>query len=134
MFDIDNLIERWEDVGLLDGLPERLKGIVSLKYELITKIIVENDHYIDETHLLNCIFPIVYRIYNGGKVILNEEDFVSEVYHFFNTSTQLMREIEISYPQSDVEAEMTAIFVERYDVNKEIKNIEPIKWINRHKL
>jgi hypothetical protein len=29
---------------------------------------------------------------------------------------------------------MTVIFVERYDVNKEIKNIEPIKWINRHKL
>ena len=45
-----------------------------------------------------------------------------------------MREIEISYPQSDVEAEMAAIFVERYDVNKEIKNIKPIKWINRHKL
>lgn len=131
MFDIDNLIERWELGGLLDGLPERLKGIVSLKYDLITKIIVENDHYIDDTHLLNCIFSIVYKIYNGGKVILNEEDFVSEVYHFFNTNIQLMRELEINHPQSDVELEMTAIFVERYGV---YKNIEPIKWINRHKL
>ena len=47
MFDIDNLIERWEDVGLLDGLPERLKGIVSLKYELIDSVCL---FYIAECH------------------------------------------------------------------------------------
>ena len=60
MFNIEELIEKWQELGFLEQMPENLKPNVALKYELVANYIVSNDSYMDNTTLPNCIFPIIY--------------------------------------------------------------------------
>lgn len=124
MFDIEEITNKWVELGFLEQLSEQLKPIVALKYELTAHCLIDNDEYVSNTMLQSVIFPIIHRIYKQGKTISNVETFVRQVYVFFVNNRD--------YPAHpvDMEAEMCALFVEQY---KPENTIEPIKWINKHK-
>jgi len=131
MFNIDELIQKWDSIGLLGPLPNRIKPTVALKYELIAMYIIDNEELIDNVMLTNCIFPIAYRIYNNDRTIGDIKDFVNQVNNFFIYNRELIRDLNY-YPNVDVEAEMCSIFVEQY--YPPVKDIKPMKYINKHRL
>lgn len=130
MFNIEEIIEKWEKIGLLDGLLQNQKRILALKYELAAHCVIDNDVYADNHNTVSCLFPIIYRVYSSGKKIGDIESFVREVHEFFVNNSEMMQDLN-GYFNIDSEAEMCALFVERY---KWEENFEPIKWINKHKL
>lgn len=129
MFNIEELIEKWQELGFLEQMPENLKPNVALKYELVAIFLMDNDGYLDNTMLLNMSFPIIYRIYKQGKTIPDVESFIRQLSMFIGTNHETIQDLN-SFPNVDVEAEMCALFVEQW---KSGKTIEPIKWINKHK-
>lgn len=131
MFNIDELIQKWDSIGLLGTLPNRLKPNVALKYELIAMYIIDNEELIDNVMLTNCIFPIAYRIYNNERTIGDIKDFVNQVNNFFIYNRELIQDLNV-YPNVDVEMEISSIFVERY--YPPVKDIKPMKYINKHRL
>ena len=132
MFDINELIEKWDSIGLLEFLPDRVKPNIVLKYELIAMYIVDNEDLIDNVMLTNCIFPMIYRLYYNGKRINDIESFVNEVEEFISENIESIQDLKSVYG-FDVEAEMCSLFVQQYISDQKIE-IEPIKWINKHKL
>ncbi len=129
MFNIEEITQKWQELGLLEQIPENLKPIVALKYELVTICIVSNDSYLNSTMLQNTIFPIIYRIYKQGKTISNVETFVRQAHEFFLNNREATEDLS-GWSDIDVEAEMCALFVEQWESEKVI---EPMKWINKHK-
>lgn len=125
MFDIEEITNKWCELGFLEQMPENLKPIVALKYELVANYIVSNDSYMDNT----IVFPIIYRIYKQGKTISNVKTFVRQAHEFFLNNRELIQDLS-AFSNVDMEAEMCALFVEQY---KSENIIEPIKWINKHK-
>jgi len=129
MFDVEEITNKWCDLGFLEQMPENLKSIVALKYELVANHMLSNDSYMDDTTLSNSIFPIIYRIYKQGKTIPNVETFIRQTHGFFLNNREIMRDFPV-FPGVDMEAEMCALFVEQWKSRKEI---EPIKWVSKHK-
>ena len=132
MFDINELIEKWDSIGLLEFLPDRVKPNIVLKYELIAMYIIDNEDLIDNVMLTNCIFPMIYRLYYNRKRINDVESFVNEVEEFISENIESIQDLKSVYGV-DVEAEMCSLFVQQYISDQKIE-IEPIKWINKHKL
>mgnify|MGYP003633135067 CR=1 FL=1 len=129
MFDIEEITNKWGELGFLEQLSEHLKPIIALKYELTAHYLIGNGDYLNDTMLQNVIFPIIYRIYKQGKTISNVETFVRQVHVFFINNREAMQDLT-AFSNIDMEAEMCALFVEQY---KSENTIEPIKWINKHK-
>ena len=129
MFDIEEITNKWCELGLLEQMPENLKPSVALKYELVANYIVSNDSYMDNTTLPNCIFPIIYRIYKQGKTIPDVESFIRQLSMFIGTNHETIQDLS-GWSDIDMESEMCGLFVEQW---KSGKTIEPIKYINRHK-
>ena len=78
MFDIEEITNKWYELGFLEQMPENLKPVLALKYELVANYVVSHDSYMGNTTLSNVIFPIVYRIYKKGKTIPNVESFIRQ--------------------------------------------------------
>jgi len=129
MFDIEEITNKWVELGFLEQLSEQLKPIVALKYELTAHCLIDNDEYVSNTMFQSVIFPIIYRIYKQGKTISNVETFVRQVYLFFVNNRELIQDLN-DFPSVDMEVEMCALFAEQY---KSENTIEPIKWVNKHK-
>ena len=130
MFDIDELIIKWGNIGLLQGLPERLHPIVVMKYEVASMYLVDLDLDMDNWTMSSTL-PLIYRVYNNGRSITNSKFFVNEVRSFFNNNQQLIQDLSV-YRNVDVEAEMCALFIEQY--YPPVKKVEPIKYIKKHRL
>lgn len=129
MLNIDELVIKWEQVGLLDGLPRNLKERLALKFELVAIFLMDNDGYLDNTMLLNMSFPVIYRIYKQGKTIPDVESFIRQLSMFICTNHETIQDLS-GWSDIDMEYEMCGLFVEQW---KSGKTIEPIKYINRHK-
>ena len=125
MFNIEELIKKWQELGFLEQMPENLKPVLALKYELVANYVVSHDSYMGNTTLSNVIFPIVYRIYKKGKTIPNVESFIRQAHEFFFNDRDLS-----GWSDTDVEAEMCALFVEHWEPQK---GLEPLKWVSKHK-
>ena len=125
MFDIEEITNKWYELGFLEQTPENLKPVLALKYELVANYVVSHDSYMGNTTLSNVIFPIVYRIYKKGKTILNVESFIRQAHEFFLNDRDLS-----GWSNTDVEAEMCALFVEQWESQK---GLEPLKWVNKHR-
>ena len=125
MFDIEEITNKWYELGFLEQMPENLKPVLALKYELVANYVVSHDSYMGNTTLSNVIFPIVYRIYKKGKTILNVESFIRQAHEFFLNDRDLS-----GCPNTDVEAEMCTLFVEHWESQK---GLEPLKWVNKHR-
>jgi hypothetical protein len=128
MFNIEELIKKWQELGFLEQMPENLKPNVALKYELASIFLMDNDGYLDNTMLLNMSFPVIYRIYRQGKTIPDVESFIRQLSMFIGTNRETMQ--DLTFSNVHVESEMCGLFVEQWESGK---TIEPIKYINRHK-
>lgn len=130
MFSMGHIRERWEELGFLKDLPERLKNVVALKFELLTLCILDNDDYIDNVTLTNIVFPIVHKIYREGGSIGEVKDFIIQLDKWFIENREMVQDLNL--PNSvDVEYHLCTLFVEQW---KSEKRIEPLKWVNKHKL
>lgn len=130
MFDIDELIIKWGNIGLLQGLPERLYPIVVMKYEVASMYLVDLDLDMNNWTMSSTL-PLIYRVYNNGRSITNSKFFVNEVRSFFNNNIQLIQDLSVHH-NVDVEAEMCSLFIETY--YPPVKRVEPIKYIKKHRL
>ena len=130
MFNIEEITQKWQELGFLEQIPENLKPLVALKFELTAEFLLNNDDYLDNTILLNLSFPIIHRIYRQGNTIPNLESFIRQLSMFIATNREIIRDLSVS-PGVDMEAEMCALFAEQW---KPYKMIKPLKWIRRHKL
>lgn len=131
MFNIEELIEKWGRIGLLQGLPEHLHPTIVLKYELTAMYLIDMDLNDDtQDPILTCTLPIISRIYSRGRTIGDPKDFINQVRTFFNDNYHLINQLDL-LNVIDVESEMCFIFVERY---YQKQKLEPIKMIIKHKL
>ena len=130
MFNIEELIEKWQELGFLEQMPENLKPLVALKFELTAEFLLNNDDYLDNTILLNMSFPLIHRMCRQGNTIPNVESFIRQLSMFIGTNHETIQGLS-AFPNVDMEAEMCALFAEQW---KPYKMIKPLKWIRRHKL
>ena len=129
MFNIEEITQKWQELGFLGQIPENLKPIVALKFELTAEFLLNDDDYLDNTILLNLSFPIIHRIYRQGNTIPDLESFIRQLSMFIGTNREIIRDLS-AFPNVDMEAEMCVLFTEQWESEN---TIEPIKWINKHK-
>ena len=129
MFNIEEITQKWQELGFLEQMPENLKPLVALKFELTAEFLLNNDDYLDNTILLNLSFPLIHRIYRQGNTIPDLESFIRQLSMFIGTNREIIRDLSV-FPGVDMEAEMCALFAEQWESRKEI---EPIKWVSKHK-
>jgi uncharacterized protein YqgQ len=130
MFDIDELTIKWGNIGLLQGLPERLYPVVVMKYELAAMYLVDLDLDMDNWAMSSTL-PLIYRVYNNGRSIGDPKVFVNGVRSFFNNNRELIQDLSVHH-NVDVEMEMCSLFIETY--YPPVKKVEPIKYIKKHRL
>jgi len=128
MFDIDEMIEKWGSIGLLDGLSDQLKRIAALKYEIVAIYLLDKGLDINNV-MLSCIFPIIYRIYRSGKNINDVESFINDLHIFIINISDYIDDLRVH--DIDVEVHLVQLFLEKY---KSKVNMEPSKLIIKHKL
>ncbi len=126
---MDEIREKWEELGLLKDLPEHLKNVVAFKFETLTICILNNDDYIDNTTLTSLVFPIVHRIYRKGGSIGEVKDFIIQLDEWFIENRQIVSDLNL-INHIDSESHLCSLFVEQY---KSENIIKPIRWVNKHK-
>ena len=132
--DLGEIIEKWEYLGFLEGLPEEFKGNTAMTYEKVTTILVgDGPLYGTGNFLITAIFPIIYRISKKGLIIKNVPDLIQKFDQFITDNRQVMDDM---YGMDfDVEAEMCRIFSEDYsEWIQDNPEIDPIRYILKHKL
>lgn len=132
--DLEELIEKWDRLGFLDGLPEEIKGNTAMTYEKAANILIsEYETYGDNPFLTTAIFPVIYRIFKTGLIIKNVPDLIQKFDQFITDNRQVMNDM---YGMDfDVEAEMCRLFAEDYyDWITDNPEMDPIRYIPKHKL
>lgn len=126
MFNIEELIKKWQELGFLEQMPENLKPNVALKYELASIFLMDNDiDYLDNNILLNMSFPLMHRIYKQGNTIPDVESFIRQLSMFIGTNREIIQNLN-----TDNSLYLFDLFVEQWNGNTVIK---PLKWMRRHK-
>lgn len=131
---LEELIEKWDRLGFLDGLSEEIKGNTAMTYEKAAKILVgDGSLFGTGNFLVTAIFPIIYRISKTGLVIKNVPDLIQKFDQFITDNRQVMNDM---YGMDfDVEAEMCRLFAEDYyDWITDNPEMDPIRYIPKHKL
>jgi len=129
----DKFTEKWEKTGLLKGLPEDKKVIVSKLLENAAEYIRE---HIDEK-IIKCIFPAIRRL-------ATDDLYVEDIIGFTKSYNTFLIEKEewidkIKYVNAlDKEVEILTGFCEHYLVesghyknHKERINVEKKRWSNK---
>lgn len=138
--DLEEMIEKWDRLGFLDGLPEEIKSNTAMTYERAAKILVGDNavqpftyEYLTGNFLVTAIFPIIYRISKTGLIIKNVPDLIQEFNQFITDNRQVMDDLRgVDF---DVEAEMCRLFAEDYcEWIKDNPEMDPIRYIPKHKL
>ena len=124
MFNIEELIEKWQELGFLEQMPENLKPNVVLKYELASIFLLNNDDYLDNTMLLNISFPVIYRIYKQGKTIPDVKSFIRQLIMFIGTNRETMQ--DLTFSNVAMESEMCGLFVEQWKSGKTIEQLNTL--------
>jgi len=130
MFSIEEITQKWQELGFLEQITENLKPLVALKFERLTICILDNDDYIDNVTLTNIVFPIVNKIYREGSSIGEVKNFIMQLDEWFIENRQMISDLNF-HNNIDVEYHLCTLFVEQW---KSEKRIEPLKWVNKHKL
>lgn len=132
--DLEEIIRKWDSVGLLTGLSEEYKSNVAMIYEKVAQILI-NDDSIDTNldFITTTIFPIIYRICRKGYTIKNPRHLLIMLNEFIHDNREAIT--DNAYSNVDMEAEMCAYFTEYYcEWLEDNEEIEPIKYIIKHKL
>ena len=132
--DLEELIEKWDRLGFLDGLPEELKGNTAMTYEKAANILViDSLSYGSGNFLVTAIFPVIYRICKTGLVIKNVPDLIQKFDQFITDNRQVMD--DMNGMDFDIEPEMCRIFSEDYcDWIKDNPEIDPIRYVSKHRM
>jgi hypothetical protein len=132
MEDIDEIVNKWKETGLLEELPEYRKSTMALLCERMAKYIMGLDLGIKsygEEMTETIIFPIVYRIIKNGRHIDDVVSLYNEVVHYMNINKERIKEAQATaYFNIDIEAEFTMMFVEEY-LRRPQDPIKPLKHI-----
>lgn len=132
--DLEELTEKWDRLGFLDGLSEEVKGNAVMTYEKAANILIsEYETYGDNPFLTTAIFPVIYRICKTGLIIKNVPDLIQKFDQFITDNRQVMNDLHgVDF---DVEAEMCRLFAEDYyDWVTDNPEMDPIRYIPKHKL
>jgi len=132
--DLQEIIEKWGQLGFLDGLPEQFKGDAAMAYEKASTILVSDCHlYGSDDLLFTNIFSVIYRITKTGLVVKNVPHLIELFNQFLIDNRQVMADMHgVDF---DVEPEMCRIFAEDYcDWIKDNPEMDPIKYVPKHKL
>jgi hypothetical protein len=132
--DLEEMIQFWGRVGLIDGLPEELKGDAAMTYEKTAKLLIANGSKYNSFDIIQTIvFSVIYRTYKKGLIIKNVPDLIEKLNQFLIDNREVMSDLHgVDF---DVEAEMCYIFSEDYcEWIIDNPEIDPIKYIPKHKL
>jgi len=129
MFNIEEIKQKWQELGFLEQITENLKPLVALKFERLTICILDNDDYIHNRTLTNIVFPIVHRIYKEGGSIGEVKNFIIQLDDWFIENRQIVSDLNLTN-NIDGESHLCSLFVEQY---KSENIIKPIRWVNKHK-
>ena len=132
MDDLETIVRKWEDWGLLEQLSITQKPIAAMLYERMAQHIVGLDLQTmssGEERTETVIFPIIYRIIKRNCNIDGVIPLYNEVVEFFNRNQTLILELEAtSYNNIDAEAELTHTFCVDY-IHRNLDPITPRKSI-----
>ena len=137
---MNELVDKYEVTGLLDGLSDVDKIILSIKFEsAVIKILsYENSDYYTRT-TEGLIFPIIRRVYNmDSNRPFRSLDPIHLLEDFNNYSKTPDCESILSittWNNHDMEAELCMMYSENYrKKNMKYSVIEPLKVILPHRL
>ncbi len=112
----EELVEKWSETGLLDGLSEDKKVLSSNLFESMAKHILSLDKSeYEQNDVASITLPIIYRIVNNGGDIDSVIDLYNDITNFFNTHEEEVSQLVANYDlHIDAEAELIAMYVEHY--------------------
>lgn len=134
----EDLIEKWDSIGLLGELPEYKKHVLVLLYERMATYIISLDLGVKsygEEMVETCVFPILYRIIKNDGHVDNVVLLYHNIVNFFNVNKGRMEELKREvYFNIDIEAEYIVMYVEdyllkQYDPIKPIKTFKHFTWM-----
>ena len=156
---MNDLVEKWQAIGLLDGLGDIQKLRLSLKFEMLAKHMVslsdQPDYRERYGKIAVLMFPLLRKIcvehiftYTGELQIITFHGGVNPItvleefraWFYSNETIQNYQDISVS-GGIDVEAELLQIYVENFahtfrsDTNYcDLSPIEPLRYIGKHRL
>lgn len=133
--DEDELIDRWGETGLLDGVGDEIKGPLVTSFEVITRYILDLDERWYLIHIETIAYPALRRIYdNGGRMVGGPEDFIRYMDEWFRRPNNWnLLHSHNSYNSMDIEAELTLIFTEEY-VEYSNSGNWAFRYLKKHRL
>jgi hypothetical protein len=131
--DLDELVEKWVNSGLIEGLPEDIKIHAALSYEKVAQILIGDEEELGD-FLTTAIFPVIYRVCKTGLKIKNLPDLIEKFKQFIIDNEGVLHDV-YGVSSADIEAEMCKIFSEDYiEWVKDNPELDPIKYVPKHKL
>ena len=128
--DLEEIIRRWDNLGLLTGLPEEYKSNVAMTYEKVAQILIADEI---DNFITVAIFPIIYRISKKGHTIKNPRELIIMLNEFIHDNREAIR--DNAYSNIDMEAEICYSFVEYYcEWIEDNPEMDPVRYIPKHKL
>lgn len=135
---MEDLVQKWRNVfgwenyiGDLDEellalkMEEAARYILDLPYQQLDTPLKSTSESLVET----CIFPIIFRVMKKEIRIGDIQSFYDELINFFNQNITTIHEFQ-GHPHIDIEAELSAIFVEEY-VERKRDPIIPRKFVKK---
>jgi hypothetical protein len=123
---MSSLVEKWEPLGVLDGLAEDEKEVFSQYCENAVNFIMnefdidnEIDIFYSKNKFEGLILPIIRRIFKKHKKELNYLDLYYDFLHesglFYEYNENILREIQLRFVSSiDLEAEEVFYYTENF--------------------
>jgi hypothetical protein len=109
---MDEITEKWEKYGLLEGISMEDKKTLAHAYNNIAKYLLDGNGY-NTQELETWIFPCIRRIFPFKKNV-DPIDVYHSLYRFYGEKWDVAQNIVHSFPGVDVEAEFIAMFCEEY--------------------
>jgi hypothetical protein len=135
--DLDEVINFWDNTGLLFELQGVIKINTAVAYEKVAQKLLNDDtiEIYNRGLLETAIFPVIYKICKTGIEIEDINDFVEEFNQFIKDNYHIIHDLH-TVSSIDIEAEFCQIFAEDYIewYKENHPKIEPNKTIKKHKL
>lgn len=143
---MNDLVKRWGEIGLLDGLAEDEKEVFAQYCENAANFLMnefdidkEIDIFYSKNKFTCLIFPIIRRIFRKHKKELNYLDLYYDFLHesglFYNYNENILRKIQLRFINSiDLEAEAVADYTDNFtSLNRRRIIIESLSFMTKRK-
>ena len=117
IIDTPNLINRWNETGLLDDVPkDKQEEISKLLNDGAMFILTKYDYDIDKNSefVVGNLFPFIRMAWDKGKIITNTE--IENVISIIEEAADEVKRLEIEHPANDIDwaMEILVMRVENY--------------------